>query len=230
MKPQSKTFYKNTGGRKQSRQYPNISLASFCTIPHRGKQAGRPLEGAETVRPGPLPLVSAFGVEDLRKPISGAGWSGRTPESQQSLPSAPPSPLRGPHSHPTWARKRHDRILAGKHARPTDYACVRARGGLGLARRPGVRKRACPRRRQASPTQGPCSTPHSTSHSRSPARLASPPPTRRLPSLGFPDLSGTLLPSFSTSLEDFPLFSSETPEARDRENGVKGWLVMRDLP
>lgn len=195
------------------------------------RQTGRAATGsAETVRPGPLPLVSAFGVEYLRKPISGAGWSGRTSESQQSLPSAPPSPLRGPHSHRTWARKRRDRISAGKNARPTDYACVWARERTRTSAETRSEERACPRWRHASPTQGPCSTPHSTYHTRSPARLASPPPARRLPSLGFLDLSGTLLPSFSTGLEDFPLFSLETPEARDRENGVKGWLVMRYLP
>lgn len=60
MKPQSKTFYKNTSGRRWSRQIQTF-LWLLSALPLTGKQAGRPLEG-ELERTAPL------------RPC--AGWSG----------------------------------------------------------------------------------------------------------------------------------------------------------
>lgn len=74
------------------------------------------------------------------------------------------------------------------------------------------------------------SPPHTSRSSRGKPRRSRSAPSRLTAAFPGLDFSRSLLPSFSTGLGAFPLSSSETPKGWNKEKGLKGWLVMRELP
>lgn len=121
-----------------SRQCPNISLASFCTTPRRGKQAGRRPPQGKRERTPPPRSSSGFREAHLSKPKSRASGSpgqqqGPVSELKPLLRSAPARPSLPP---PCLGWEMPPPNFCGK---AREMSRLRETGGEGGARRPGAR-------------------------------------------------------------------------------------------